>query len=121
MTTERQTAIALAHRTLTNPIADPDDDMMILSRQLLRAQETLDRLKLERDHYDPMRDVIDSNRDALLRKNEEAVYLIRQALDIHNNPRLYIVTVLDALSLFHPMHPESWAGFPELPKEIQTP
>jgi hypothetical protein len=34
---EKQRAIALADRLLDEPNADPDDDLRVLSRQLLRA------------------------------------------------------------------------------------
>jgi hypothetical protein len=36
---ERAQAIALAHRLLDEPNCDPDDDLRILARQLLRARE----------------------------------------------------------------------------------
>jgi hypothetical protein len=37
---ERTHAIALANRLLDEPNCDPDDDLRVLSRQLLRAVET---------------------------------------------------------------------------------
>lgn len=41
---EKEEAIKLAHRLLDEPNADPDDDLRILSRQLLRAREVLPRI-----------------------------------------------------------------------------
>ena len=37
---ERAQAIALANRILDRPSGDPDDDLGVLARQLLRATET---------------------------------------------------------------------------------
>lgn len=39
---EREEALLLARRLLNEPNADPDDDLRVLSRQLLRHQERLD-------------------------------------------------------------------------------
>jgi len=36
---ERAQAITLAHRLLDEPNCDPDDDLRVLARQLLRARE----------------------------------------------------------------------------------
>jgi len=45
MTNERRDALALADRLLDVPYADPDDDLRVLCRQLLRAQEEIERLE----------------------------------------------------------------------------
>jgi hypothetical protein len=37
--TEREEAIALAHRVLDKPYIDPDGDICLLARQLLRSEE----------------------------------------------------------------------------------
>lgn len=37
-------ALYLANRLLDEPNADPDDDLRLLSRQLLRRQEEVERL-----------------------------------------------------------------------------
>ena len=39
MSGERQRAIELANKILDRPSGDPDDDLAVLSRQLLRALE----------------------------------------------------------------------------------
>lgn len=40
---ERDDAIALANRLLDEPHADPDDDLRVLARQLIRATERTDK------------------------------------------------------------------------------
>lgn len=61
--------------------------------------------------YDPMRDLIESNRDELLRMHEEAIRRVRRCLSRGDLTTTW--AVLDALRLFHPMHGESWTGWPE--------
>lgn len=41
---EKEEAIALANRLMDEPNADPDDDLRVLSRQLLRAHESLGKI-----------------------------------------------------------------------------
>lgn len=88
---ERADTVKLAQRLLDEPNADPDLDM------------------------------IHANRDEILRKHEEAIQLIRSACCNHgklafpNSDRtlavIYIREVIDALSMFHPMH--EWQGWPK--------
>src|SRR5207244_8319450 len=70
---------------------------------------------------DPTLDLINTNRDTILQMHEEAVRQVRRCIQ---NARKNTETtgfdwlelsekILDALSLFHPMHGESWAGWPE--------
>lgn len=42
---ERISAIALANRLMDEPNCDPDDDLRVLSRQLLRRSEEIERLR----------------------------------------------------------------------------
>lgn len=42
---ERQRALELAERILDRPNADPDDDLAVLARQLIRAQEEINSLR----------------------------------------------------------------------------
>ena len=44
--TEAEKAIKLADKILDRPTGDPDDDLAVLSRQLLRALETISKLTL---------------------------------------------------------------------------
>ena len=44
---ELDDAIALANRVLDKPNIDPDGDLCLLARQLLRAREQIDRLAHE--------------------------------------------------------------------------
>ena len=46
-TDERSQADVLANRLLDEPNCDPDDDLRVLARQLLRRQEEVERLHLE--------------------------------------------------------------------------
>jgi hypothetical protein len=62
--TEGQQTRALAHRILDRPYADPDDDLAMLSRQLLRADEQIANLT----HIDALRV---TNAEGLLRTIEE--------------------------------------------------
>lgn len=111
-------AVGLANRLLDEPNADPDDDLRLLSRQLLRRQEVVQRLQdTLAAQYDPTGDLIEANRDIILRKHEEAVSLLRKILDpilIGSESQVrQAIKVLDALSIFHPMHGESWPGWPK--------
>jgi hypothetical protein len=63
--TEGQETRALAHRILDRPYADPDDDLAMLSRQLLRADEQIANLT----NIDALRV---TNAEGLLRTIEEA-------------------------------------------------
>lgn len=112
--TERQEAILLANKILERPNADPDDDLALLSRQFLREVEK------SLESYDPMKDLIHSNRDEVLKKHEEAICLIRQCMDVDYSSLIVmenrcrrVISILNALSTFHPMHGESWKGFPK--------
>lgn len=113
---ERQDAIRLAEKILERPCADPDDDLAMLGRQLLRYVEAVDKLKKELT-YDPGLDLVHANRDEILRKHEEAALLIRvvtaRPLQDAESKLVDIHAILDALSLFHPMHTESWKGWPK--------
>lgn len=129
--TEREEAIALAKRVLdpasidpaTAASLDPDSDLAMLSRQFLRWLEVVDKQEAKikefyQTEYDPMADLIEANRDEILKKHQEAVRIIGDALvgggdgEITREGKLlYIGRVLHALNTFHPMHCESWKGF----------
>lgn len=121
--TERQDALELANRLLDEPNADPDDDLRMLSRQLLRGQEVIDKLKTQvGEMYDPYDDLVNTNRDALLDKHEEAEKLIaeviiKRSLYPAETKIAFIVDVLNALNSFHPMHPDSFTGWPQINAE----
>ena len=109
----------LANRILERPNCDPDDDLCMLARQFLRGDEIVQKLKRQlADQHDPMLELIEANRDSILKKHEEAFGLINRVLigggSQHDAEKLiYIGKVLHALSVFHPMHGESWKGWPE--------
>jgi len=127
--TEQQDAYALAEKLLEEPNTDPDDTgqmlAQMLARQLLRHREVIERMQKDiREMYDPTADLIQANRDAILEKHEEAVRRIRTCLAVaavDKSGMRYttedqckkITAILNALSLFHPMHCESWKGWPE--------
>lgn len=73
------------------------------------------------EQYD---DLVNSNRDAILRKHEEAVTRIRECLHViwsedHGHQHVLesqcsrIEDILDALAVFNPMHAEDWKGWPQ--------
>lgn len=75
-----------------------------------------------REEYDPYADLIEANRDQLLRMHQEAVRrvgacLCRATADDGQLSVWHYITVaqkiLDALNTYHPMHCESWCGWPE--------
>ena len=76
---------------------------------------------LQRDlvaQHDPTGDLIQANRDQILKMHEEAVQRICKVLigggNQHDAEKLvYIGKILSALRMFHPMHGESWRGWPE--------
>ena len=115
---ERLDAIRLAKKLLDEPNADPDDDLRMLSRQFLRSVETIDKLKRDLEaSYDPTVDLINANRDEILRMHEEAVRRVRRGVESNVPGRgAQALEVLDALGQFHPMHAESWTGWPEWSK-----
>jgi prephenate dehydrogenase len=59
---------------------------------------------------DPYADLIASNQEAIIRTLREALRRVRAALDAGDVPLAR--RVIDAAGLYHPMHPESWAGWP---------
>jgi hypothetical protein len=58
-------------------------------------------------------DLVEANRDELLKKHQEAIRLIRVAV-LRDDCR-QAMRIMDVLSLFHPMHGESWCGWPSDP------
>jgi prephenate dehydrogenase len=61
--------------------------------------------------HDPYADMILANQEEITRVLREALRRIRAALDAGNVP--LAMRVIDAATAYHPMHPESWAGWPE--------
>ena len=114
---ERTDADKLANKLLDEPYADPDDDLRMLSRQLLRRREVIERLEKSLvEQQDPTHDLIEANHDTILQMHEEAVRRLREILDpvlvgAESQVR-QAIAVLDALNQFHPMHGESWCGWP---------
>jgi hypothetical protein len=120
---EREEADKLAERLLNVPNADPDDDLRMLSRQLLRRREVIDRMeKVLAAQQDGTRDMIEANRDSILRIHEQRLRKIRDALNNvgtvlptsrYEWVKAKIEAILDAVNSFHPMHGESWPGWPK--------
>lgn len=100
---------------------------MTYEEELIRAynqrddvafDSALTAVRNELDHWrqgDPMGDLINANRDQILKIHEEAVKRVRRAIE----PLKYLgsvkegLDILDALSTFHPMYSENWVGWPE--------
>ncbi len=65
---------------------------------------------------DPTGDLIHANRDAILDMHKEAIRRIKALANEHGSSRdtlLDINCVIEALNTFHPMHCESWKGWPK--------
>lgn len=63
------------------------------------------------DEYDPYADVIAGNQESIIRVLREGLRRVRTALDA-GDVRL-AKQVIEAANHYHPMHEESWAGWPE--------
>jgi uncharacterized protein HemY len=61
--------------------------------------------------HDPYADMISANQEAIVRTLREALRRVRAALDAGDVPLAR--RVIDAATAYHPMHPESWGGWPE--------
>lgn len=128
---ERTEAFILANRLLDEPNADPDDDLRILARQLLRKTEVVERLeKRLQEQQDPTLDMIHANIEITLHKYEEAVRRMGKEIDYvagsleqsDHPPPIVLHDLIDhlrtankvreAVNQFHPMHGESWCGWP---------
>ncbi len=134
---ERADADRLAERLLDEPYADPDDDLRMLSRQLLRRREVIERLekRLGELLMDGTADLIHANRDIILRITEEGLRRVRKeceylagSLEQSDSPPPIVVKdlrdhgrlalrIIEAVHQFHPMHGESWCGWPEFVEE----
>lgn len=114
---EKTDAIKLAKHVLEQADLDPDGYLSMMSRQFLRALETIEALHKQLQGIDwngrAELDLIHANRDEILKKHEEAYRRVRDA--IVRDDRALAFKILDALTLFHPMHAESWVGWPEVP------
>ncbi len=129
---ERTDAIHLANKLLEEPNTDPDDDLRMLSRQLLRRCETIDRLEKHLAALqDSTLDMINANRDTILRIHEDGLRRLTKQCEIlyislsqsDSPPPIVIkdlreqarlaLKIIEAINTFHPMHGESWIGWPE--------
>ena len=122
---EKHDAEVLANRVLDEPNADPDDGLRLLARQYLRRGEVISRLEAKLiEMLDPHLDLVNANRDTILRIHEDGTRLIGKVMiggsDTHDREKLlYIGKVLHAINSFHPMHGESWIGWPtEKPHDL---
>ncbi len=114
---ERTDADNLAERLLNDASADPDDDLRMLARQLLRRREVVERLEKDlASRCDGTLDLVHANRDSILAKHEEAVRRIKAVLLRHCNELWNValaLRIIDALNQFHPMYGDSFPGWPE--------
>ena len=108
---ERTDADKLAQRLLDEPNADPDDDLRMLSRQLLRRREVINRLET---HVLALQDPTIET-DLLMHK--EAARRLREVLDpVLCGAEAQVraaIKILNALNQFDPMHGALWCGWPE--------
>ena len=112
---ERTEAEMLANRVLDRPYADPDDDLAILARQFLRCRETVERQEKALQAVDweakGYADLVNANRDTILRITEEGLRRVVRCLKAGDISTA--LKVIEAVNTFHPMHGESWIGWPE--------
>ncbi len=112
MDLKRLTQIELATAILACRQAGAVNAAAALSKHIERLEADLHKAR----QGDPTGDLIQANRDAILEKHQEAARLIRKKVDEagHERDKLHdIVDIIDALNSFHPMHCESWKGWPE--------
>ena len=67
--------------------------------------------KERHEEYDPYADLIASNQEEILRVHQEAIRRVSRLLD--RGDVALAKMVLFAVNQFHPMHIDSWAGWPE--------
>ena len=98
-----------------NPYLISRDVVLMLARQLLRRREIIERLenRLE-ESLDPTADLINANRDAILKIYEEGIRRIGKLVTHQGNrsdseKMLSIDKILHAVNTFHPMHGESFS------------
>ncbi len=130
---ERTDTDKLAERLLSDDGSSifPDDSLKILSRQLLRRREVIERMEKHlAEMQDPTLDMIHANRDAILRIHDEGLSRVRKKLeylatslaqsdspppivikDLEEHARLALKIIAAAME-FHPMHGESWSSWP---------
>lgn len=108
---EFRQAVRIANRVLDRHSADPDDDEAIVARQFLRAIEReQERRDADLASYDPYGDLIGSNRDAILEVQTEGFRRVRRLLKLDRVDQA--IATIEAVETFHPMHGESWKGWP---------
>lgn len=121
---ERTDADKLAERIVDRDFLVGPDDVKMLARQLLRRREVIDRLENRlMEMSDNTLDLINANRDSILRIHEDGVRRIGKVLRKTRTERgiealgacdvQLVCRILDAINSFHPMHGESWSGWPE--------
>ena len=68
---ERESSRILAERILNRPSGDPDDDLAVLARQLLRADEEIERLRAEvetwKDRWESANEALNATVDEIRR------------------------------------------------------
>ncbi len=125
---ERTDADKLAERLLEESDADPET--RVLARQLLRRRGVIERLEKELTRLqDPHGDLVNANRDTILRIHDDELAriskIVRRCEERDAAGRLLatnaigaadcalIRRIINAAMEFHPMHGESWSGYPE--------
>lgn len=62
------------------------------------------------ENYDPYADLITANQDQVVKMYGETLRRVRTALEKGNVP--LAIAVIEAMNKYHPMHEESWCGWP---------
>jgi hypothetical protein len=113
---ERSQAENIAHEIIANHHQHSDEDRL-LARELLRRGDVIKRLQNRIED----RDLVEANRDAILRVHEEGLRRIRKAVNsffASDAAISHVDAICRAVAVFHPMYGETWGGWPGDEKAI---
>lgn len=79
--TDRERAITLAHRMLERPHADPDDDLAILSRQVIRMNEAYRALVERVQEVENRCEFLTDQRDQQIASSDEFIHALQREVE----------------------------------------
>lgn len=103
---KRKQALKLALSVLENDFKHSQLEK-IFAAELIKSQEIIEKLKCG----DQMGDLIQANRDQILKIKEEGLRRIEKALK--ENDAVKALKIIEVINFFHPMHEDSWKGWPD--------
>ncbi len=97
---------------MTDEPLDAQEIIDDLSRRLERSEDERARLKEAVDSYcSSNADLIHANIDSLRNTYEEGLLRAKRSLEV--GATIFAQLEIEAALSFHPMHAESWGGWPE--------